>query len=148
MVWQTEEQITEGLKKLGTDAEKLKALKCQLDFRKKVLEQKSPKEVFFLTKNRKKLTVGEVVGNLLTSTSSIDPSQETPHPDLFTASQEALTRKRICHRWKDSDGVEQWYYGNILPGTNDWFNVQYNGDVILSLNIFLDIEKGDLNIVG
>ena len=46
--WQTEEQITEGLKKLRTDAEKLKALKCQLDFRKK---KSIAVEGFFLTKN-------------------------------------------------------------------------------------------------
>ena len=52
-LWQTEIQVTEGLKKLRTNADKLKALKCQLDFRKKVLEQKGPKEVYFLTKNRK-----------------------------------------------------------------------------------------------
>ena len=107
-----------------------------------------------MTKNRKKLTVDEVVSNLLTlltSFSSTHPSQESSCPDLFTASQETLIGKRICHRWKDSNGVEQWYYGNILslvPGTNDWFNVQYDGeDVILSLNLFLDIQKGDLNIL-
>ena len=101
------------------------------------------------------MLVDKVVSNLLTlltSFSSTSPSQETSHPDLFTASQETLVGKRICHRWKDSDGVEQWCYGNILslvPGTNDWFNVQYDGeDVILSLNLFQDIEKGNLNIVG
>ena len=101
------------------------------------------------------MLVDKVVSNLLTlltSFSSTSPSQETSHPDLFTASQETLVGKRICHRWKDSDRVEQWYYGNILslvPGTNDWFNVQYDGeDVILSLNLFQDIEKGNLNIVG
>ena len=152
-LWQTEIQITEGLKKLKTNADRLRALKCQLDFRKKVLEQKGPKEIFFLTKNRKKLTVDELARNLvtlLTSCSSI-PSQGSSRPDLLTASQETLIGKRICHRWKDSDGTEQWYHGNILslvPGTNDWFNVQYDGeDVILSLNLFLDIEKGDLNII-
>ena len=108
-----------------------------------------------MTKNRKKLTVDEVVSNLstlLTSFSSTSPSQESSRPNLLTASQESLIGKRICHRWKDNDGIEQWYYGNILsfvPGTNDWFNVQYDGeDVILSLNLFLDIEKGDLNLVG
>ena len=105
-----------------------------------------------MTKNRKKLTVDELARNLvtlLTSCSSI-PSQGSSRPDLLTASQETLIGKRICHRWKDSDGTEQWYHGNILslvPGTNDWFNVQCDGDVILSLNLFLDIEKGDLDII-
>ena len=97
-LWQTEIQITEGLKMLRTNADKLKALKCQLDFRKKVLEQKGPKEVFFFTMNRKKLTVDEVVSNLstlLTSFSSTSPSQESSCPNLLTASQESLIGKRI-----------------------------------------------------
>lgn len=46
-LWQTETQVTEGLEKLRTNADRLKALKCQLEFRKKVLEQKAPKEIFF-----------------------------------------------------------------------------------------------------
>ena len=142
----------EGLKKLRSNSDKLKALKCQLDFRKKVLEQQAPKEVFFLSKNKKKLTCDEVVKNLLTllAVSSITDATQTFSP--FRASQESLVGKRIRHRWKDSDGTDQWYYGNILslvPGTNDWFNIQYDGEeVILSLNLFVDIEKGDLDIVG
>ena len=86
---------------------------------------------------------------ILLAVSSTDATQ-TSSP--FRASQESLVGKRIYHRWKDSDGTELWYYGNILslvPGTNDWFNIQYDGeDVILSLNLFVDIEKGDLDIVG
>ena len=51
---------------------KLKALKCQLDFRKIVLDQSGPRELFFMSKNRKKLSVDEVVCNLL---SLISPSR-------------------------------------------------------------------------
>ena len=40
-LWQTEVQITVGLEKFRTNADKLKALKCQLDFRKKVLEEEN-----------------------------------------------------------------------------------------------------------
>ena len=65
-LWQNESQVTSGLEKLSSTSEKLKALKCQLDFRNKVLEQGDPKEVFFMTKNRKKLTVDEVAGKLST----------------------------------------------------------------------------------
>ena len=49
------------------------------------------------------------------------------------------------------DGEEQWYSGTILdvvPGTDDWYNVQYdNEDQVLSLNLLLDIEQGDLEFV-
>ena len=102
------------------------------------MEQKGPEDV---TKNHKKLTVNEVVTNLSTlliSLSSAGPSQETTCPSLLTASQEALIRKRICHRWTDSDGVEQWYYGNILsrvPGTTDGFNAQYDSEDVIYLLI-------------
>ena len=43
-LWQTEIHITEGLKKLITNADPLKALKCQLDFRKKGTGAEGPKE--------------------------------------------------------------------------------------------------------
>ena len=52
-LWQTEIQVHEGLRRLRSNSDKLKALKCQLDFRKKVLEQKAPKDVFYLSKNKK-----------------------------------------------------------------------------------------------
>ena len=45
-LWQNESQVTSALEKLSSTSEKLKALKSQLDFRKKVLEQAGPKEVF------------------------------------------------------------------------------------------------------
>ena len=68
-----------------------------------------------------------------------------------TASQEGLIRKRIHHRWKDSSDTELWYYGTILslvPRTTDRFNVKYDGKgTILSPNLFIDIEKGDFNIL-
>jgi len=41
-LWQTNEQIITGLASLKSKTAKLKALKCQLDFRKKVLQQTYP----------------------------------------------------------------------------------------------------------
>ena len=34
----------------------------------------------------------------------------------------------------------------LVPGTSDWYNVQYDGenDEVLSLNLLADIDKGDL----
>ena len=49
------------------------------------------------------------------------------------------------------DGWYRWYTGQILSvvdGTNEWLNVQYDGEEdILTLNLF-DIENGDLDIVS
>ena len=149
-LWQSETQVTSALEKLKSTTEKLKALKCQLDFRKKVLEQSGPKELFFMSKNRKKLSVDEVVANLLMLISP-SCSQRLAPVSPFTATQESLIGRRICHKWKLSDGSEQVYYGKILslvPGTIDWFNVLYDGeDLVVSINLLIDIENGDLNFV-
>ena len=112
-----------------------------LNFRKKVLEQEyNDQYVFCLSKNKRKLSVDEVCSNLeklLCSCSS--------YRDF-----EGLAGKRIKHKWKDEDD-ENWYYGTILdlvPGTKDWYNIKYDGEEeILSLNILMDIEKGDLEFL-
>lgn len=149
-LWQSAGQVESGLASLSSNSQKLTAMKCQLDFRKKVLEQKAPKEVFYMSRNKKKLSVDEVKSNLLSLISTIhqpQPCQSSP----FISSQESLVGKRIFHKWKDSDGSERLYYGQILslvPGTTEWFNVLYDDEeTVLSLNLFVDIEKGDLNFI-
>ena len=63
-LWQSEYDVREGLNKLTTKTEKLWALKAQLEFRKKVLEQTGfDKESFFLSKNGKQLSVQEISSN-------------------------------------------------------------------------------------
>ncbi len=60
-LWQTKEQAEEGLAKLKSRTSKLQALKAQLDFRKKVLEQSHvDKTVFYLSKNKRKLSADEI----------------------------------------------------------------------------------------
>ena len=67
-LWQTQEDIRKGLSKLKSNSAKVMAIKTQLDFRRRVLEQKHPeKEVFFLSRNRKKLSVDELI-TMLTGT--------------------------------------------------------------------------------
>ena len=70
----------------------------------------------------------------------------------LAVNSESLIGKQIFLRWKDVDGKEKWYKGqvlNLLPGTTDWYNVKNNGeDEILSLNLLVDIDKGDLEILN
>ena len=146
-LWQSKSDVSQGLAKLHSKADKLKALKTQLAFRKKVLEQKHPdKDVFHLSKSRKQLTVDEVSRNLI---KLIEPSSQVQL--VSSSANETLIGKRIRHRWKDPDGNEQWYFGTILSlvaGSTDWFNVSYDGEEeVLCLNLILDIEKGDLEFV-
>ena len=46
--------------------------------------------------------------------------------------QETLVEKTLRHRWCNSDSTEYLYTGQIVPGTTDWFNVLYDGDVLSS----------------
>ena len=90
--------MTSGVDKLSSTSEKLKALKCQLDF--KVLEHAGPKEVFFMsTKNdQKKLTVDisckQSVCSVFTSTHG-----SSKLITFYCATQESLVRRRICKKW-------------------------------------------------
>jgi len=51
--------------------------------------------------------------------------------------RESLVGKAIKYRWRDKNGVEQWYFGEILSkvaGTNEWYDVQYE-DEVLTFNL-------------
>ena len=64
-LWQSREQIYEKLGTLKTKKDKVKALKVQVDFRKKVLEQThSEKDIFFITKQSKQLPVEVICESL------------------------------------------------------------------------------------
>ena len=148
-LWQSPAQVADSLSQLKSKAEKLKALKAQLNFRKKVLQQvPTSKELYFTTRNGKQLPIEEIKSNL---TLLLQQSCEVPVSSLASVNQESLVGKKIRHRWCDPDGTEQWYSGRILsvvPGTTEWFNVKYDGEEeVLSLNLYTDIENGDLDIV-
>ena len=70
----------------------------------------------------------------------------------LVVNSESLIGKQIFYKWTDVDGKEKWYKGqvlNLVPGTTDWYNVKYDGeDEILSLNLLVDIDKGDLEILN
>ena len=72
-------------------------------------------------------------------------------PSTVATNCQSLIGREICHKWKDEDGEERWYKGRVLslvPGTTEWYNVKYDEeDDILTLNLLLDIEKGDLDVI-
>ena len=116
-LWQSEQQMQAGLMKLKTKTSKLQALKAQLDFRKKVLEQNPVDKS--LSRNKKKLSVDEVCSNLCKL-----------FPPMSGCDKEDLIGKRIKHKWNE-DGTEKWYFGTILDvvaGTDDWYNVRYDDE--------------------
>ena len=108
----------------------------------------SDKDVFIFSKYRKPLSIEELISNLL----KLLPESEISGELETHGYQETLIGKRIRHRWHNEDGTEQWYNGKILStvaGSAEWFNVAYDGEMdVLTLNLYEDIENGDLDIVS
>ena len=148
-LWQSKEDIAEGVAKERSKAAKLRALKTQLNFRKQVLDQRSyrHKELFLFSKGGRQYIVKELMDNL----AKLINEEEEAVSGLADEGRESLVGKTIKHRWRDESGVEQWYLGNVLSkvaGTNEWYNVRYEGeDDVLTLNLHEDIDSGDLEVV-
>ena len=148
-LWQTTDQIEAGLSKLRSKTSKLKALKTQLDFRKKVLQQTHPnKLVFQLSHMGHQYTVDEMKQNLL---------QLLPHGKQFSHSHIScpsdITGMRIQHRWI-VEGESEWFTGVILgrvavDSSSSWYNILYDGEEsIVTLDVKEDIEAGDIVFLG
>ena len=126
-LWQSPDEIVHGLAKQKTKSAKVKALKAQINFRRKVLEQThSDKDVFVFSKNRKPLSVQELLSNLQKLLPESEESESRSELDTYEY-QETLIGKRIRHRWRNEDGTEQWYNGKILSavlsavaGSTEW----------------------------
>ena len=98
-LWQTVYQIEAGLMKLKSKISKLNALKTQLNFRKKILQQTHPsKTIFQFSHKGHQYTVDEMKQNLSESQLSC---------------QDDLTGKLIQHRWI-VEGESEWFSGTIL----------------------------------
>ena len=64
----------------------------------------------------------------------------------MSSDPEGLIGRRIRRRW-NVEGSEHWYLGTVLdivPCTDDW---QYDEEQVLSLNLKVDIDKGNLEFV-
>lgn len=154
-LWQTPAEVEEKVLQMKTKKGRIQALRCQLDFRRKVLLQSyRDKTVFQLSHKGKVFTPEEMARNLCLLLSSQPSSQQeiTPHhrEKHSGIASELLIGKTIKHLWKVDDS-EVWFTGKVLsrvPGTEDWFNIIYDGeDQVVSLNITEDISKGDLMIL-
>ena len=150
-LWQSKEDIAEGVAKERSKSAKLSALKVQFNFRKRFLDQRSyhHKELFLFSKGGQQYTVKELMDNLA---KLINEEEEEAVSGLANEGRESLVGKTIKHRLQDESGVEQWYFGEVVSkvaGTNEWYNVWYEGeDDVLTLNLREDIDLGDLEVVS
>ncbi|KAK3107360.1 hypothetical protein FSP39_012735 [Pinctada imbricata] len=148
-LWQTAEQVDEGIARMDTQKDVISALHAQLKFRKNVLKQKhTNNKIFNLSRKTaegkyEKLSVDELKSNILeliTSAARV-PTSEVQHSDM-----PLLVGKVIDHKFTDKS-----YRGKVIsvvPGFPSWYNVKYDGDdAIYAFNLMDDYKKGDLSIV-
>ncbi|KAH3859500.1 hypothetical protein DPMN_102317 [Dreissena polymorpha] len=127
-LWQSCEQVNEGLGRLKTDSQKRNALQAQLRFRKKVLKQKhSDKQVYnFSRKDQEvkyiQLSVAQLQQNVL---KLIQDTLATPTHEKQSTGIPVLVGKFIEHTFLE--GAERKVYnGNVIsvvPGFDEWYNV-------------------------
>lgn len=147
-LWQSADQIEAGLAKLKSKTSKLKALKTQLDFRKKVLQQTNPNKIIFqLSHQGHHFTVDEMKRNLC---QLLPEKEQTRRQGSDVTCTSTLSGRQIQHRWI-VEGESEWFSGIILnkvvadASAGLWYNIKYEGeDEIVTLDIKKDIESGDI----
>ena len=126
---------------------KLKALKLQINFPRKVLNQSHPdKSVFLFSHNRKQHSVNQLKKNLY---QLLAVSEESPTISIEDIVQQPklLVGCRIKHRF-ETDRELVWYEGTVLQMNSETkeFQVAYNDDDICCFPLLDDIASGDLLI--
>lgn len=149
-LWQSREQLEEGMGRISNEKELINALQAQLKFRKNVLKQKhKDSKIFNLSRKKpdgkyEKLSVQDLKKNILqliASAASVHTS-EVKYSDV-----PLLVGKVVEHTFAD----KQTYKGKVLgvvPGFPTWYNIKYeNDDAIYAYNLLDDYRKGELKIV-
>ena len=140
-LWTTREEVKKCLDQLNTKKAKLGALKLQINFRKKVLNQShDDKQVFQFSHDRRALSVEQLAQNLIKLLPSSEQQCEFS-VDQICADPELLLYHRIEHLF-DCDGTEVWYKGTVLAYDSDKneFRVAYdNEDEVYSFPLLQDL---------
>ena len=148
-LWTSRDLVESGLLQFRSKTAKLKALKVQLDFRRKVLQQTHPEKLIFQSSTKgHPFTVEEMMQNLLCLLSDKAPQFSIP-----VTLCDDLTGKRVIHRCL-VDGRSEWFIGTILSKTqlessSTVYNIIYDGeDTVLTLDLKKDIEEGEVTFLN
>lgn len=148
-LWTTSEEVLQCVDQLRTKKAKVDALKVQINFRKKVLNQcHEDKLVFQFSHNRQALSVDQLTQNLI----KLLPGGDQPcefSVDQICRDPELLLYQRIEHLF-DCDGIETWCKGTVLSFDSEKkeFQVAYdNEDVVYSFPLLEDLKNGELKVM-
>ena len=113
-LWQSENEVDLRLASIPTKTEKEKALKTQLRFREKVLQQKMEKSVFAFSRkeNDKRifLNIDELANNVKILIRHAFTLPSTSASTSYDASVPVLIGKQVLHKFANNT----WYKGNII----------------------------------
>ena len=152
-LWTSKVEVENGIKLCRDQKEKRNALKLQISFRHKVLNQTNPdKSVFKFSHNRKQFSVAQLEKNLLLIIGVTEETEfsncELQLSDIMLR-PELLVGKKIRHRFQVGEDLI-WYNGTVIsinPKTME-HQVQYDKEEdICSFALLEDISNGDLELL-
>ena len=134
------------------------ALKLQINFRRKVLDQSHPdKSVFKFSQNKRQHSIVKLKQNLfklLIDGESADgndvPVRVSSECDNFVTQPELLVGQRIRHQF-EVDGELVWYEGRVMKHntTTKEFEVQYDDeDDTYWFPLLEDMSAGELFVIS
>ena len=116
-LWTSEKNVEEGLKRIKTMKMKREALKLQINFRRKVLQQShADKKLFFFSLNGKQHTCNVLAKNLIKLFPRV---QQAVPSEIFESNPELLVSKRIEHLFETDEGELKWFKGTVLAYIQD-----------------------------
>ena len=158
-LYQSEEQLERGLEQIKGVGEKSDALKAQLRFREKILEQPADPKLFRFSEKegnrRRNLKWTELNFNCLALIRLACESPTSPD-ELSKASY--LVGRKIIHKLvekedehdEDEVGVEKEYSAmviSIVPGYPAWYNIKYDScDSIYVEKVQEEMKKGNIKL--
>ena len=150
-LWMNRLEVEAGLDTITRKADKIKALKLQINFRWKVLEQSYPdNSVFKFSCNRKQHSIHQLQQNLfkLLTQQSEDEASQKPSMEQIVQHPELLIGQRIKHRFL-VNGKLVWYEGTVLAMISiTEFEIDYDGEDNTSCFPLLeDLQTGDILII-
>lgn len=152
-LWTCRADITNGLAQLSRKSDKLQALKLQIKFRDKVLNQThSDKSLFRFSHKGKQHTVDHLTKNLcelIGDTGAPSLSEQVPPSlEMIMIQPELLIGQQIKHRF-EVDKRLVWYDGRVAELDKDTglFEVIYGENEVCHFNLLEDLENGDLQVI-
>ena len=116
-LWHSETNMNTVLDELNTQSEKVTAIKKQLQFRKTVLKQDAPKELF---QAGKKDPASRKYRAFPLDT-LINLAREGPSVESTNREQPFLVGKRVSHTFEEGTFTENMIY--VAPGYPAWYNI-------------------------